>query len=331
MELRSPIVPSPTKWVARLSLTLLMFIAGTIHADAQEATDRAPEQSPPSAGTLMPVTMYGMEFVYIPDGEFLMGMSEAEGPEAVAELNKYYDVADESWVRGRFPQHRVIMSRPFEMMRYEVTQGQWQRVMGTTLAQQVAKATRSRPGLSEGENYPMHTVSWEDAQEFIERLNQQGDGYTYRLPTEAEWEYAARAGTTTRFYWGDDPEATEICRFANSGDQAWLEVDPDRVTARCNDGYARAAPVGSFLPNAWGLYDMSGNVYEWVGDWVGDYERGPVRDPTGPSSGEDRVRRGAGAGYIPPLLASSSRSARPPDWLTGTTGFRLVRLSNGER
>jgi formylglycine-generating enzyme required for sulfatase activity len=80
MELRSPIVPSPTKWVARLSLTLLMFIAGTIHADAQEATDRAPEQSPPSAGTLMPVTMYGMEFVYIPDGEFLMGMSEAEGP-----------------------------------------------------------------------------------------------------------------------------------------------------------------------------------------------------------------------------------------------------------
>ena len=165
-----------------------------------------------------------------------------------------------------------------------MTQGQWQAVMG------------SNPSQFTGDpNRPVENVSWDDVQEFIRRLNAREGGATYRLPTEAEWEYAARAGTTTRWSFGDD--ASQLGRYA------W------------HDGNAggQTHPVGQLQPNPWGLYDMHGNVWEWVQDWYGKYASGTAVDPAGPSSGSYHVFRGGGWGYHRPLLpvgASQPRRAR---------------------
>ena len=163
-------------------------------------------------------------------------------------------------------QHQVTLTQDFYIGKYEVTQAQWQYVMG------------SNPSYFKGKpNNPVEQVSWNDCQEFITKLNQMGQG-TFRLPTEAEWEYACRAGTTERFYWGDDPNYTQIKEYAWYWDNS-------------NDG---TKEVGTKLPNQWGLFDMSGNVWEWCQDWYGNYPTTPVIDPTGTNSGEYRVLRGGG-------------------------------------
>jgi formylglycine-generating enzyme required for sulfatase activity len=279
----------------------------------------------------MPANKYGMEFVHIPAGEFEMGSTETEIREALSALKKYYDFATESLVKGERPKHRVRISQSFEMMRYEVTQGQWQKIMETTVSQQRDKANPKLSMYSEGANYPMYYVSWDEAQEFVKRLNEQRDGYRYRLPTEAEWEYAARAGTTSRYYWGEDRSETEVCRYANLGDETAAAKNPKLKTTGCRDGYADVAPVGSFAANNWGLYDMSGNVYEWVGDWYGQdyYGRSSLIDPSGPkTTGYGRVYRGGGWYYPAPFLRSAFRYYFSPGARNRTLGFRLVRTQN---
>jgi len=195
------------------------------------------------------------------------------------------------------PLHTVHISKPFYLGRYEVTQGQWQIIMEHNRSRFQGDAT-----------LPVERVSWEDVQEFLPRLNAKEGTSTYRLPTEAEWEYAARAGTTTVYSFGND--ARQLGEYAwyrkNSGDQTH--------------------PVGQKKPNAWGLYDMHGNVWEWVQDWYGAYSAGAVVDPAGPSAGSDRVRRG-GSWYD---LASSSRSAycyeAAPNRRIVNVGFRLLKM-----
>src|SRR5262245_62316081 len=181
----------------------------------------------------------GMEFVKVAPGEFMMGCS----------------VGDIDCNDDERPIHRVQITKPFEIGKYEVTQGQWQAVMG------------SNPSTIKGDDHPVETISKNDAQDFLNKLNERNDGYHYRLPTEAEWEYAARAGTAEPYVGRLD----EIAWYAgNSEDQTH--------------------PVGKKMPNAWGLYDMQGNVREIVEDWYGRdyYGRSPVADPTGPAPGEQR-------------------------------------------
>ena len=227
----------------------------------------------------------GMEFVRIPAGEFMMGSPEDEA--------------------GRFPdegpQRLVRISRPFYMSKYPVTQAHWEAVM------------RSNPSLyrRSGPHAPVESVSWHDSQEFINKLSAD-EGVPYRLPTEAEWEYAARAGTTTRYYSGDSESDLDAI--------AWYSANSER----------RTHAVGEKAPNAFGLYDMSGNVWEWCQDWHARdyYSRAPSVDPQGPAHGTLRVLRGGGWISIPKLCRSANRlPSSQTRSLSLNVGFRVVVTS----
>jgi formylglycine-generating enzyme required for sulfatase activity len=194
-------------------------------------------------------------------------------------------------------QHQVTISQPFFMQTTEVTQGQWKRLMG------------SNPShfSSCGDDCPVENVSWNDVQDFIVKLNRQEGTDKYRLPTETQWEYAARAGMQTRFSSGDDD--TDLSRTG------WY---------RGNSGL-KTHPVGQKIPNTWGLYDMHGNVWEWVQDWKGDYPSGSLTDPEGPSSGSRRVYRGGAWYYNAKICRSANRNDIDPGGRGSGLGFRLLR------
>jgi sialidase-1 len=198
----------------------------------------------------------------------------------------------------------VKLTRAFALGKCEVTKAQWRAVMGTS-------PWSGKKNVQEADDSPAVYVSWDDAQAFIAKLNQL-TGRTFRLPTEAEWEYACRAGTRTRFYWGDDPGYSEIVQYA------WW-----RGTALITDQkFARS--VGLKRPNAWGLCDMSGNVYEWCHDWYGPYAAGQVADPTGPESGSRRVVRGGSWIDIGGCCRSARRGRDAPSSAFEDLGFRLA-------
>ena len=212
----------------------------------------------------------------MPAGEFMMGSDYAEPDER--------------------PIHRVVISKPFYLGKYEVTQAQWLEVMGTN------------PSHFKGDlNRPVERVSWYMVQDFIRRLNGREGHNKYRLPTEAEWEYAMRAGSTTRYSFGDNESFLEQFAWYNK-----------------NDG-GKTHPVGQLKPNAWGLYDMHGNVWEWVHDWRGPYLLGTVIDPQGPATGNAKGYRGGGWGYGAGRCRSADRSYDAPHYVYGTHGFRLAR------
>jgi formylglycine-generating enzyme required for sulfatase activity len=222
-----------------------------------------------------------MEFVLIPSGSFTMG------------ADKNVEAADDR----ETPQHRVNISKDFYLGKYEVTQQQWRAVMGMD----------RDPSRYRGSN-PVELVSWDDAQEFIDRLNQKEGHKRYRLPTEAEWEYAARAGTASTYSFGDDA--------GSLSDYAWFNGNSGKATH----------PVGQKQPNPWGLYDMYGNVWEWVQDWYGDryYSDSASSDPKGPNSGSQRVNRGGSWGASAKYCRSAYRDDYPPDVRVGGIGFRLA-------
>ncbi|NQT18978.1 MAG: formylglycine-generating enzyme family protein, partial [Planctomycetes bacterium] len=193
-----------------------------------------------------------MKLAYIPPtdrGGFMMGGDQS--PEQVARLGG----GNADWYKNEHPQHRVILTKGFWMGRTEVTQRQWKAVMGTTLRQQRDKANPQWPLYGEGPDYPMYYVSWEEAMQFCRKLNAMRgeEGRRYRLPTEAEWEYACRAGTTTPFNTGN----------TISTDQANYNGNYTYDNGRKGKHRNKTTAAGAFAPNNWGLYDMHGNVCEW--------------------------------------------------------------------
>ncbi len=229
----------------------------------------------------------GMKFVLIPECTFTMGSP-----------------SDEMGRRNDERQHRVTLSKGFYIQATEVTQGQWQAIMG------------NNPSYFKncGDNCPVELVSWNDCQEFIRRLNEKEGNNKYRLPTEAEWEYACRAGSTTAFSSGG---ITEL--------KCGYNPNLDAIGWYCGNSGKKSHPVAQKNPNACGLYDMHGNVWEWCQDWYEDYPTGQVTDPKGPSSGESRVFRGASwrdsAGYC----RSANRGWSYPDDRLYHLGFRVAR------
>ncbi len=245
----------------------------------------------------LPEGATSLEMVLIPAGTFTMGSPSDE--------------------RGRHsnegPQHEVTISQNFYMGKYEVTQAQWEAVMG------------SNPSYFGGKpNNPVEQVSWNDCQTFIDRLNDMGYG-TFRLPTEAEWEYACRAGTTTRFSFGDALECSDTGEvYCELGDQyMWWSGNN-----AYGDNVYGTKEVGLKLPNPWGLYDMHGNVWEWCSDWYeSPYDRGAQVDPIGPQSGSYRVFRGGDWGYDLRYCRSAYRGGHSPGARHYYIGVRLLRSS----
>jgi formylglycine-generating enzyme required for sulfatase activity len=224
------------------------------------------------------VNSIGMEFKPIPAGTFMMG-------DANSTLSKQ--------------PHQVTLTQAFELGVYEVTQEQYEAVMGTN------------PSEFKGPQNPVEQVNWDDAVEFCRKLSalpaEKAAGYVYRLPTEAEWEYACRGGTTTEYSFGDSD--------SELGDYAWYDKNSGDKTH----------PVGGKKPNAWGMYDMHGNVFEWCQDWSDAYPSDAVTDPTGAASGGSRVCRG-GSWYNPsfPCRSASIWNITPAE---RSRGFRVLRSS----
>lgn len=230
----------------------------------------------------------GMKFAWIPPGTFLMGSPESELERINDEL-----------------QHKVTLTKGFHIGVYLVTQEEWSAVMG------------SNPSFYKNKDNPVEQVSWYDCHEFLKKL-QRKDGTPYRLPTEAEWEYACRAGTKTPFYFGETISADQV------------NYDGSRAYGNGKRGTNRKqpTPVGSFPANPWGLYDMHGNVWEWCEDWYGKYSEKDDVDPQGPVTGGRRVLRG-GSFHSPPSKARSAYRSYyvPTNRFTGF-GVRLVKATS---
>ena len=205
------------------------------------------------------------------------------------------------------PVHRVTISRSFEIGKYEVTQAQWQAVMSSNPSE-----FKDCPG-----NCPVERISWNAAGEFVRKLNELQSTHTYRLLTEAEWEYVARAGTTTPFGIGDGRSlSTEQANFDGTVPYGMSLKGTSRGVT---------VAVGSFRPNAWGVHDMHGNVWEWTSDVYGAYAAADVTDPAGPQRGEFRVRRGGGWTSQAAHLRSAYRSMNAPSD-HHNCGLRLARV-----
>ena len=279
------------RWMSALALG---FVVG---ACGMAVSASLPPSSQEASGVTYRTNELGMEFVMVSPGEFQMGCSEGAKPNECSKDEK--------------PRHRVQITKAFEIGKTEVTGKQWQAVMG------------SDPSAFKGESLPVEQVTFPQVQEFLSKMNARNDGFLYRLPTEAEWEYAARAGTTDQY-------------AGSLHDMAWY-----------NDGQAAARGSGAFQnenspvglleavthsvatksPNAWGIYDMRGNVAEWVQDFydANYYSSDAAADPKGPASGDGHVVRGGSFRVFPWLTRVSLRTVFPETYEFYDLGFRVAR------
>lgn len=287
-------MPNPSafaKFVEEFDIPEEKPAAGT---QPTRTTPAQPETSKSKRTWTEPIT--GMEFVWVPGGCFQMGSNSGE--------------------RDERPVHEVCLDG-FWMGKYEVTQAQWQKLM------------KNNPSRYKGVQLPVENVSWYDANKFVQQLCRQS-GKKFTLPTEAQWEYSARAGTSTVRFWGDSEN--QACQYANVHDRksksrfsrfTWQHHD-------CSDGYAETAPVGRFKPNNFGLYDMLGNVWEWCEDIYDEnaYSRHSRNNPGVVSGGPKRVLRGGCWIVKPDSVRSANRGGFMPTKKGSGLGFRLVMKDN---
>ncbi len=274
------------------------------------------------------VNSLGMHLRMIPPGEFLMGAGDSEKDKMTSDKE--------------LPRHKVRITQPFYLSSYETTRGQFaQFVKETGYKTEVERSGRGgkvldrkgnfvadpksnwrKTGFPQDDDHPVVNVTAEDAEAFCRWLSEK-EKTEYRLPTEAEWEFACRAGTTAIFVSGDQPEDVE--GFGNFGDSSFHqrigEKDAKKPT-RFNDGYIYTAPVGKFKPNPFGIYDMLGNAWEHCSDWLGDYPAGDVTDPKGPPTGEWRVGRGGGFDCYDRFSRAATRDFG--EITEGNKGFRVA-------
>jgi formylglycine-generating enzyme required for sulfatase activity len=277
----------------------------------------------------------GMTLVRIEPGSFTMGTNDAQ----FGSLLEPFPGTGRGLFGDEQPAHRVTITRPFYLGAHEVTVGQFRRFVEATGyktdAEQAGSGDNWRnPGFADfkqGDDYPVLYVSHNDAVKFCEWLNGQetGTGWTYRLPTEAEWEYACRAGTEGLYGGSDDPKS--LVRVANVADVSCKKQNLLFTCIEGDDGHVYTAPVGSFTPNAWGLYDMLGNVWEWCDDWydAAFYKSSQPEDPHNTKQATDRVIRGGSWNGIPRFARSAIRYGYAPDEWHSNLGFRVARVRSG--
>ena len=296
----------------------------------------------------------GIKLVLIPAGEFMMGNGEAA--EDLVKVFPQYS-SDGIDIQDEFPPHRVRITKPFYFGTCEVTNGQFRQFVEATgyktqaerkedddprgsggwgfnqTAQKIegrnTQYNWQKPGFGITDEMPVVNVTWNDVVAFCQWLSTK-EGKTYRLPTEAEWEYAARGGATTRYVSGDDPES--LARIANTADADFSARFPNYSLASTDrslsshDGQIFPAPVGSFPPNKFGLHDVHGNVWEWTSDWYAEdyFAKSPADDPLGPTSGQVKVRRGGAWHTVAIWARLSYRNYNTPQSRYPNLGFRPV-------
>jgi len=342
------------------ALALCIVLSGLVSSATQPAPTSSPEDPPaesqashlsrtaqrenlaPSAQRTISNPV-GMELVYIEPGEFFMGTMSRE------EIAAKYGGGPGDYAHEQ-PLHWVRISEGFWMGRKEVTRGQFRRFIEQTGYKTTADVRGTGGGMTKGgwawvkglnwqsagidqtDDHPVVQVSWFDATAFCEWLSRM-EQRRYVLPTEAQWEYACRAGGETAFCWGDTmQDGKDYANMADEATQRWINSYRDMTIdiSPWDDGHATTAPVGSFKPNAWGLYDMHGNACEWCSDWY-DYEyylHGEGFDPKGPPSGGHRVLRGASWVRHPRACRSASRHSIAPTFRSVGRGFRVVLLES---
>jgi sulfatase modifying factor 1 len=277
------------------------------------------------------VNSLNMKFIRIPAGKFMAGSPVSEQERSTNET-----------------QHQVGVTRPFWLEATHVTVGQFATFVKEsgyrTLAEtqgwaygswnepgkkwnQLAGGSWRNPGFPQGIDHPVVCVNWHDATAFCAWLSAK-EGRKYRLPTEAEWEYACRAGKSATYPWGNNPDDGK--GWANCSDQTAAGLFTLFPAFHWSDGYVYTSPVAAFRPNAWGLYDMIGNALQWCGDWFAEYPSGPVENPQGPPAGKERVLRGGSFIYGPRHCRCAFRGRNSPDFENFYVGFRVLLESEPE-
>ncbi|HAU37527.1 MAG TPA: DNA recombination protein RecF [Phycisphaerales bacterium] len=311
-----------------IAMIVLCSVASVL-CSGESATQPATQ---PAGGTSLDLgNGVSLKLVLVPAGKFLMGSPSDE-------KNRSNDEG---------PQREVTIRRPFYLAETPVTLDQFTafvkdsgyqteaertppRVTGSEVRGGRAELVRSRvytwrnPGFEQKGDHPVVRVSWNDAQAFCDWLSKKS-GRKVHLPTEAQWEYACRAGTKTAYPWGGNPDDGK--GWANGRDQSYRKMYPKGAAEQFfnwDDGFVNTSPVGTFRANAFGLRDMVGNVWQWCGDYYEKYGSGAAEDPTGPDKGSQRVLRGGAYVVVPWCCRSAARSGRTPTDRNPQTGFRIA-------